>query len=192
MDGLTERLLSTYLNVRAAMRREIDAWHNEGQLLVYLLLACLLWFVAGVPFAMRSGPGGDTLPIFEVVTGSRLLIYFVLLPLILYLLAALSRVISRIFGGSGDFNNARLALFWAFLSAAPAILAISLIGALGVILFGLPVAVVWLVLFLAEFSLVIGLWAACLAEAEDFDSEARVSVFMLAPVMLGPLLHMTI
>lgn len=39
-----------------------------------------------------------------------------------YLLAALSHLVARAFGGRGGFYGARLALFWALLTAVPAVL----------------------------------------------------------------------
>jgi len=91
-------------------------------LLFYMALACLLWFVANLPFAVSGQAQGADVPLDAVLT-ARLYGNLLILPLILYALAAISRNISRLFGGTGSYMNARLALFWAFLSAMPAVLA---------------------------------------------------------------------
>ena len=87
--------------------------------------------------------------------------------------------------------NARLALFWAFLSAMPVVLALGFFGALSIILFGFNAALVRVAVGLVQFCVILGLWSACLAESEDFDNEARVLIFMLSPIALGVLLQFT-
>lgn len=191
MEGLTERTLAAYVNARASMRRELDGWRSEAQLLFYLILACFLWFVAGLPFAIYGKEVAAGTPLAGVLA-ARLFGTVILLPFVMYALAAISRNISRIFGGTGTYMNARLALFWAFIAAMPAILALSIIGALSIILFGFSPGIVGVSVGLVQFCVILGFWSACLAEAEDFNNEARVLVFMLSPLMLGFLLHLTI
>src|SRR5690606_30694862 len=45
-----------------------------------------------------------------------------LFPLFAYLIAALSHLIARMFGGKGSFYTARVALFWSLLATAPLML----------------------------------------------------------------------
>jgi len=92
--------------------------------------------------------------------GGALLACVFLLPLLAYAIAAASHVIARLFGGRGSGLGARLALFWALLAIAPAMLLQGLVaGFVG------PGAALNLVYILVALGF-LRLWFLMLAEVE--------------------------
>ena len=51
--------------------------------------------------------------------GGAVLAWLFVVPLALYIVAAISRLIARVLGGKGSGFSARLSLFWALLAASP-------------------------------------------------------------------------
>ncbi|MCC7319562.1 MAG: hypothetical protein IT542_01140 [Rubellimicrobium sp.] len=92
---------------------------REDRALAYLLAGCLLLFLGNLPVLQRgaiaAGAAGD----FERDTAYSLLGQMIILPLILYGIAAAGRGISMLFGLRTSGYASRLALFWAWLAAAP-------------------------------------------------------------------------
>lgn len=82
------------------------------------------------------------------------------MPLLAYAIAAVTRLIARLFGGQGTWYSARLALFWALLATTPAWLFHGLVR--GFIGPGPAEQLVGAGLLLAFLSI----WGICLREAE--------------------------
>ncbi len=84
-----------------------------------------------------------------MLMGATLLAWLFIAPVMFYVIAALSHLVARLFGGKGDMYGARLALFWAFLAASPLILLHGLVaGFIGPGPQLLGVGAVWMVVFL--------------------------------------------
>ncbi len=115
--SVTDDILRTYRAPRATLRRLITQPRSEGRLLGYALAACLLIFVGQWPRLSREAI--ETGAEMEVLVGGALFAWVFVMPLVLYLLAWLCSGAMRIAGRPGDGYGARLALFWALLSAAP-------------------------------------------------------------------------
>lgn len=118
--AVTGDIGATYRGPGPVVARLLAAGQREDRALVFVLLFCGLAFVAQLPGLARQAhlDGSDLGPLM----GGALLGTVFLLPLVMYLLAALSHVVARAAGGRGDWYGARLALFWALLASSPLIL----------------------------------------------------------------------
>ena len=116
----SREILRAYRGFGASMQRQIASSPGEERLLVYLIMACFLFFVARVPSLLELSAAAAT----DEVSGMALFITnlvgsFFFAPLMFYGLAALSHIVAKGFGGTGSFFHARLALFWSLLLLAP-------------------------------------------------------------------------
>ena len=85
----------------------------------------------------------------------------IVLPLVMYGVAAITHLVAKMFGGKGSFYTARLALFWTLLAMSPLILFYGLVrGLIG------PGDQATLVGGVGGLAFVI-IWLACLREAES-------------------------
>lgn len=116
--SLVREILLTYRAPRLALRRQLAGGQREDRALIYLYLGCVLVFVSSLPRHSRDAFLNPEIPL-EARIGGALLAWLIIMPLVLYGLAALSHLVARQFGGQGTWFGARLALFWAVLSAAP-------------------------------------------------------------------------
>lgn len=103
---------------RQAMHRQLADGVREDRALIYVIAACLLIFIAQFPRLWRDSVQNPELS-FDMRVGATMLGWVFLAPLALYIIAALSHVLAKPFGGQGTWFSARLALFWSLLVAAP-------------------------------------------------------------------------
>lgn len=152
---------ATYRAPRRVMARHLAGERHEARALAYLLAALALMLVAQVPELREAARAGTGAP-FGPGLLARALALGVMVP-VFYLVAALAHGVARLLGGQGDGFGARLALFWALLAVAPAMLAQrALVAVSG------PGAVAG-VTAVAVFALFLWFWFAGLAEAESGD-----------------------
>lgn len=118
--AVTSDIAAMYRRPRPVMARLLDMGPREDRALVFLMLFCLLGFVAQLPRLSRESVLDDRA--LDMLMGGALLGWIFIAPLLFYGLAALSHLVARILGGRGDFYGARIALFWALLSSAPLML----------------------------------------------------------------------
>ncbi len=116
----TQDIVASYRGPAAVVRRLLRQGVREDRALVYLMVGCVMVFVAQLPRLSRQAHlSGEDLP---MLMGATLLAWIVIAPLILYLLAAIIHLIAWLLGGKGSGFGARLALFWALLASSPLIL----------------------------------------------------------------------
>lgn len=148
------------------MQRQLDKHPGEEKLLVYLVVAILLFFVARIPNLLEAANLQATEDISNTaIFVTNLVSSFFFAPLLFYGLAAVSRIIARFFGGRGSGYSARLALFWALLVISPLALVSTILQLL--------IPVLWLAtaLPIVMFLLFAFVWGACLSVAEGFKSQ---------------------
>lgn len=147
-------IAASYRGPRRVMAAKLRRGIDDRLAVVYLLAGAALGFVAQLPRlrreALQSNPeleeairaeAGDVRQIeatavpaeladakFQALVSGALFGWIFIVPLALYVIAALSHFILRRFGGSLDGVEARLALFWAFLAATPVMLFQGLVG----------------------------------------------------------------
>ena len=155
---VTTDITATYLRPARVMRRLLAMGQREDRALIFLMVSCVIVFVAQMPrLAREAHLSGQDL---DMLMGGALLGWLFLAPLFFYALAGLSHIIARLFGGKGDWYGARLALFWALLASTPLLLLHGLVaGFIGQGPQLQAVGLVWLILFL-------WFWLAGLRQAE--------------------------
>lgn len=155
--SVSRDIVASYRDPAPVLRRRAADGPREDRALAILMVACLLIFVSQWPRLAREAYFEPEIP-FDARLGGTLLAWIFIVPLVLYLLGALSHMVLRIFGASGSWYDARLALFWALLAAAPLWLLNGLVA--GFIGPGLQQSIVGAVGFFAFIALWFrGLWA---------------------------------
>ena len=144
--AITRNITATYRSPRKVMDRLLAMGQREDRALAYLMAGCLIVFIAQMPrLAREAHIAGDDL---NMLMGASLMAWLFIAPLVLYLLAALSHLIAKIFKGRGTHYGARLALFWALLASSPLMLFNGLVaGFIGPGLELQLVGLLWLVVF---------------------------------------------
>ncbi len=118
---VTTDILRSWRHPRTVIREKLAAGEREDRALAVLMGASLLLFVAQWPSLSRAAFLDPTTPL-EARLGGALLACLFILPLLAYGIAAISHLIAKAMGGKGSGFGARLALFWAMLAIAPAML----------------------------------------------------------------------
>ncbi len=116
----TREIVASYRNPAAVVRRLLGQGTREDRNLIYLMVACLIFFVAQTPrLARQSFIDGTEL---NMLLGASLMAWLFIAPLILYALAALTHLILKLLRGNPTAYATRLALFWALLASSPIVL----------------------------------------------------------------------
>ena len=124
--AITTDILETYRRPKAVVARKLAAGPREDRALAVLMGGSMLNFVSQWPSLARAAHLDPEQPL-EARLGGALLVSVFLLPIVFYALAGLTHLVQRAFGGKGSAYAARLALFWALLALAPALLFFGLI-----------------------------------------------------------------
>ncbi|MDF2232555.1 YIP1 family protein [Albimonas sp. CAU 1670] len=171
--GLVGRIAAAWSGRhREVIRADLAAGVTEARLLAYVMGVGLLSLLTTLPAKLAeraqlaAAPGGgEALSVGEVVTMHVVADLF-FLPLFLYGVAALIRIVLRLFGGEGGWQATRLAVFWAPIAAAPA----ALVAAAATSLLTVAGAAPMLTDAPGALAGLIGLWFWCagLAEAHGF------------------------
>ncbi len=180
--GLAWAIFAAWPDFRGAMASQLAAPKAESRALSYVYVASLIGFIASLPEVARQAET-DELPLTALVIG-RLFSALFFAPLFLYGVAALSHLVAKRLGGQGSYYDARLALFWALLVAAPLLLAVAILQA---VLAAGPAYGAGSVLSLIGFAGFLWIWAACLSEAEGF-----VRSWVTAAVLAGISVALTV
>lgn len=180
-QGLFERLLGAYVDLRGSVRSLLRARPSEPTLLSFIMLAAFLSLAsATVELSIESAAQAQTDPqaaseAFRSAFASQVYGAVLMFPLGLYLMSVVVTALARAAGGSGGFYEGRLALAWAALVGAPVVLLGRVVSALGENAgFGVVVAdAAWLIV-LALSAAGVYIVSACVAEAFGFPSTRRV------------------
>lgn len=164
--AVTNDIVRTWRRPRAVMRDLLKQGKREDRAIAYLMISSLLIFVAQWPRLRRTAEGFEPSSWPSDVNFEGMMTYtfygvVIILPLAMYGLAALSRIVAMLFGGAGNWYSARLALFWTMLATSPLILFYGLVrGLIGPGAQSTVLGALWAVAF--GF-----IWVQCLREAES-------------------------
>ena len=172
--GLVGRIAAAWSGRhREVIRADLEGGLTESRLLAYVMGAGLLMLLASLPTVMAErarqaaiAGGQAAVPSVGEVVTMQVVADLFFVPLFLYGVAALLRIVLRLFGGTGGWQATRLAVFWAPLAAAPA----TLLGAALASLLTVAGAGTLAISIPGELAGVAGLWFWCagLAEAHGF------------------------
>ena len=140
-------IVEAHLRPRRVMARLLRMGQREDRVLAMLMGGCIILFVSQWPYRARQAHfTGETLT--DYIQHDAVGLIFVL-PLLAYGVAALLRLISRIFGAKADYYSARLAMFWALLASSPALVLAGMVkGFIGLGAANSIVGALWLLVFL--------------------------------------------
>ena len=163
--AVTTNILRSWRKPRTVIREMLQGPDREDMAFAYLMVACFIIFVGQWPRLSRQAAGFDLAPGAETPELSRLVAYefvswMLVWPLVMFLLAMLSRLCARLLGGQGTPYRARLALFWSLLASTPVLLLYGLVrGFIGPGAEANLVGVVWMIGFAY-------IWLSTLRETE--------------------------
>ena len=145
--AVTRDIVDAHLRPRQVMARLLRMGQREDRVLAMLMGGCIILFVSQWPYRARQAHlAGETLT--DYIQHDAVGLIFVL-PLLAYGVAALLRLISRIFGAKADYYSARLAMFWALLASSPALILAGMVkGFIGLGAANSIVGALWLLVFL--------------------------------------------
>lgn len=169
----TGRIFAAWGNPRSVMRDQMNEGDIDGRALTFILIAGILLSIGNLPEAMLQGgltddPGAEPAAAQIAARFFQVAIGAVGMALAGLIVAPISHLVARAFGGVGSWATTRLALFWSLLAVTPLALLSGVLLAGGVIA-NTP----WLM----EGSFLVGLmmqlvllfvWSASLSEAEGF------------------------
>ncbi len=119
--SLVGEIAQAYRAPAATMRRQM-AKSGEERILLFAFVFCFLSFIARLPeLAMLTGTLDSDVP-YSARVGAMFVSTVLMAPLMMYLIAALSHLALRLFGGQASWQQARLALMWAALVSVPLVL----------------------------------------------------------------------
>ncbi len=118
-------ILRSYRAPRDVMRKHRAEGADEALGLMWLFIACILFFVARLPELSRQSHFAALEGVEQPVASLALPLFYgtvLLAPLMFMLVAALGHLAAKALGGQGVWLDGRLALFWALLCTAPVVL----------------------------------------------------------------------
>lgn len=116
----TTDIVASYKGPGRVVRRILGQGVREDRALIFLMIGCLMVFVSQTPRLARQAHLTET--DLNMLLGGSLMAWLFVAPLLLYVIAGVTHVIARGFGGQGTAYGARIALFWALLATSPLIL----------------------------------------------------------------------
>jgi hypothetical protein len=143
----TRDIVATYRGPGKVMRQLLGQGPREDRALIYVMVACLMVFVAQTPrLARQAFETGEDL---NMLLGGSLMALIFVAPLLLYAIGTATYLVARLFRSKITGFGARLALFWALLASSPLILLWGLTaGFVGPGIEMTGVGVLWFVTFL--------------------------------------------
>ena len=133
--AVTNDIVRTWRRPRAVIRDLLNQGTREDRAIAFLMISCFLIFVAQWPRLRRVAEGYETSPFPPEMNFEGMMTYtffgaVIILPLMMYGLAALAHIVAKIFGGQGSWYGSRLALFWTLLATSPLFLLYGLVRGL--------------------------------------------------------------
>lgn len=163
--SVTDDIVATWRRPRAVMARHLAQGVREDRAVAFLFAACALIFVSQLPRLIRADTlSPDDVPL-QAELATTFFAWLLVWPVLFYLIAGLSHLAVKPFGGRGSFYGARLALFWSLLATTPAWLLYGLVT--GFIGPGIQANITG-GLLIAAFLVI---WSICLREAETRPEE---------------------
>lgn len=123
--ALTRNIAASYRGPGRVVSAILDAEAREDRVLYILLTACAVIFVAQAPFQAREAHLDESVPLQARLYWSAFLWIF-LFPLVMYAIAAIVWLVSRVTPNPPSGYDIRAVLFWSLLATSPIILLLGL------------------------------------------------------------------
>lgn len=116
----TRNIVASYKGPIRVVRRILAQGEQENRALIYLMLGCLLVFIAQMPRLAREAflTGED----LNMLMGATLMAWIFVAPLLLYAVAWMTYLITKLLRLGMRSYATRIALFWALLASSPIML----------------------------------------------------------------------
>lgn len=125
--ALTSDIVATYKGPSRVIGRFLGQGRNEVRALLFVLIAGLLMFIAAAPYQAREAQLNPDGPLEVRLYWSAFLFIFII-PLLLYGLAALIWMVSKVARMPVSGYEVRFTLFWALLASTPVLLLLGLVA----------------------------------------------------------------
>lgn len=126
--ALTQDIIATYKGPGRVVSRFLAQGRNEVRALLFMLIAGLLMFVASAPYQAREAELNPDIPFLARMYWSAFF-YIMILPILIYIFAAIIWGLSRIARRQVTGYEVRFTLIWALLASTPVILLMGLTAA---------------------------------------------------------------
>ncbi|MFL4471098.1 YIP1 family protein [Tateyamaria armeniaca] len=123
--AITRNITATYRGPGRVVARILDGPRREDSVLYFLIAACVVIFIAQTPYQSREAHLDDSVPFQARLYWSAFLWIF-LFPLLMYGVAGLVWLVSRVMPRAPSGYEIRVALFWALLASTPIVLLLGL------------------------------------------------------------------
>ena len=123
--AVTLDIVESWRHPRVVLRRLLGQRRSEPFAFSLLVTGLILLYVSLTPFLAREAYLHPEQPLTQRLLASALAMGATL-P-VWYGLAALGHAVARVLGGAGGYYGGRIALFWALVAAAPALLVAGLV-----------------------------------------------------------------
>ncbi|MFV2035604.1 MAG: YIP1 family protein, partial [Halocynthiibacter sp.] len=120
--AVSRDIVESYRAPRRVLARQLAAGVGEERALAYVMIACILFYVALLPSLARAAFENPQNGDFTNLAANAFIGAVLIAPLLFYGLAALGHLAALLLGGRGSWFSARLALFWALLAISPLML----------------------------------------------------------------------
>lgn len=123
--AITRNIAATYRGPGPVVARILSGDIREDRVLYFLIAACVVIFVAQAPYQSREAFLDPTVPLQARLYWSAFLWIFIF-PLLMYGVAGLIWVVSRVMPRPPTGYKIRVSLFWALLASTPVVLLLGL------------------------------------------------------------------
>ena len=126
--SVTNDIVAAYRRPGKVMERHLASGSGEERALIFLMASCVVFFIAQFPVISRSAHLNQVDMGPDV--GGAMLAWLFIAPLVMYVVAAVLRIVLRTFGCKASWFHTRLGLFWTMLAGTPLVLLNGLTGGL--------------------------------------------------------------
>ena len=126
--SVTNDMVAAYRRPAKIMERHLASGSGEERALIFLMASCVVFFIAQFPVISRTAHLNQVDMGPDV--GGAMLAWLFIAPLVMYVVAAILRLLVRALGCKASWFHTRLALFWTMLAGAPLVLLNGLTGGL--------------------------------------------------------------
>ncbi len=123
--AITRNITATYRGPGRVVARILAGEPREDRVLYFLITACVVIFIAQAPYQSREAFLDEEVPLQARLYWSAFLWIFIF-PLLMYAVAALVWLVSRVMPRAPSGYEIRVALFWALLALSPITLLLGL------------------------------------------------------------------